>query len=106
MILGRNNGRGIAWNFGAGAVFGPFAWVSVPYLRPFRKRVKRVPFHVVANARLDDIRAGREPRPFPSEQEAEDDPWVGSSARRKVIRNCFLLFFATWCALAWMGRLT
>lgn len=105
-LLGRNNGRGIVWNFVAGAFFGPFAWVSVPYLRPRPKHRTDHLRDVVAEEATDDNNSGEESRSYDEEPELELDPGDGSSDQRKIIRNCILLFLGIWIALEVIERLT
>lgn len=98
-LLGRKNGRGILWNFVAGAFFGPFAWVSVPYLRPRPKRHTDPRRDLAADERVDDMTSG---------EDDEEPGWnhEDSSDQRKIIRNCILLFLGMWLVIAVIERLT
>lgn len=93
ILLGRKNGRGPLFNFVAGAFFGPFAWVSVPYLRPR----PNPPHSVVVDERGDDT--GSE-----DESGLDFDPGEDSSDQRKIIRNCILVFLGIWFALEMLER--
>jgi len=62
-FVGKNNGRGFAWHFSVGVVFGQLAWISVPYLHMRPTSISNPSFDVIANQRISDIREGREPVP-------------------------------------------